>query len=154
MVSVIYSGFQAEDAGTIFPENRVNELAVEVWNQLQTPEAVKELSFPSQENFPLFSEAMEHISIEFVCVAEGSFVPESETGLPAHKDFSKSRVYASYFPYVESRVIHELGHALCGALVLHCEETNQRDTEGNEVLYDTPLKALELFMSRDMEAGY
>ena len=164
MVSVIYSGFQAEDAGTIFPENRVNELAVEVWNQLQTPEAIKDLSLPSQDNFPSFSEAMEHISLEFVCVAQDCFVPESETGPPGAinnimhiKIFHNSREYTSCFQYVESRVIHELGHALRGAIVLHCEETDQRDTEGNELLYDTPLKAhqaRELFMLRDMEAGY
>ncbi len=164
MVNIVYTGFQAEDAGILFPENRVNELAVEVWNQLQTPEAMKDLSLPSQEHFPPFYEAMEHIKIEFVRVAEGSYVPESETGPPdasnniMHiKIFYDSREYTSCFPYVESRAIHQLGHALRGAVVLHCEQTNQRDTEGNEVLYDTPPKAQrasELFMLREMEAGY
>lgn len=164
MVNIIYSGFQAEDAEIMFPDNRVNELVVEVWNQLQTPEAIKDLSLPLQENFPTFSEAIEHISIEFVRVVEGSYVPESETAPPdaTHnimniKIFHDSREYKSCFPYVESRVIHQLGHALRGAIVLHSEQINQPDTEGNDVLYDTPPiahQASELFMLRDMEAGY
>ena len=123
MVNIIYNGFQAEDAGIMFPHNQVKKLAVEVWNLLQTPGP-----------------------------------PDATNSIMQIKIFHDSREYTSCYPYIESRVIHELGHALRGAIVLHAEETNQRDSEGQEVLYDTPPKtdhrASDLFMLREMEAGY
>ena len=113
------------------PKARIEELALQVYHELQTSDAIVDLGLFRVEDFPDLDDVLSVIEINFTNYFT-FIVAASETQSPPHHTDEPIRISICYsddevsscLPFVEARIIQELTHAVRFAVVLKRQNKN------------------------------